>query len=46
MNYVVLVAPVDGSDQLVDVAAHLLAWHAIGQLLQQLQHVLRRSRHT
>lgn len=39
-----LVAPVNGSDQLVDVAAHLLAWHAIGQLLQELQHVLSRSR--
>lgn len=44
VNYVVLVAPVNGSDQLVDVAAHLLTWHTIRQLLQQLQHVLRRSR--
>lgn len=43
MNDVMLVAPVDGLDQLVDVAACLLGGHAVGQLLQQLQHVLERK---
>ena len=39
----VLVAPVDGLDELVDVAAYLLGWSSVRQLLQQLQHVLKHT---
>lgn len=40
VNDVVLMAPVDGFDELVDVVSHFLGRGTVWQLLQQLQHVL------
>lgn len=40
VHYVVLMAPVDGFDKLVDVVPHFVRRNSIRQLFQQLQHVL------
>lgn len=42
---VMLMAPVDCFDQLVDVATCFLSRHTIGQLLQQFKHVLKDMTH-
>lgn len=40
---VVLMAPVNGFDQLVDVRADLVRWSSVRHVLQQLQHVLQHT---
>ena len=39
----VLVTPVDGLDELVDVAADFVGRCTVGQFLQELQHVLQKQ---
>lgn len=40
VHNLILVTPVDGPDELIDVAADFIWRCSVGQFLQQLQHVL------